>query len=237
MRYEQILFDADDTLFDFRRAERHAFSAMLDEVLTERPAPEAREEIYGLYQSINHKVWQELEQGLLPKARLNVERFQRFWKALGLTVDPEDSGARYVAHLAQGAFLLEEALETCTRLRQELGCKVGIVTNGLQQVQCSRLERSGLGPFVDFMVVSEECGHAKPDARIFAYTFERYPHVAPKATLFVGDKLETDVLGSNGFGLDSCWFNPGRRPNETAIRPTYEIHALRQVVELATRGA
>jgi len=237
MPYSLVLFDADDTLFDFGRAERHAFSAMLDEVLEERPAPGPREEIFKLYQRINAQIWQELEQGRLSKARLNVERFQRFWTALGLSVDAEQSGARYVTQLSQCTFLLEEALETCTRLRQERGCRVGIITNGLQQVQTSRLERSELAPWVDFMVVSEECGYAKPDPRIFAYAFERYPHAAPEATLFVGDRLETDIEGGNAFGLDSCWFNPARQPNPTSLRPTYEIHTLRQVLDLVARGA
>ncbi|HEX5746823.1 MAG TPA: YjjG family noncanonical pyrimidine nucleotidase [Archangium sp.] len=236
MSYELILFDADDTLFDFRRAERHAFEAMLAEVLRERPTAGPLEEVYGLYQRINQRVWEELEQGVLPKARLNAERFHRLWKALGLEVDVEHSGARYVAHLSRCSFLLEDALEACVRLRQELGCRVGIVTNGLSQVQRSRLECSALAPWVDFMVVSEECGHAKPDPRIFAYTFERHPHAAPEATLFIGDRLEADVQGANAFGLDSCWFNPERRPNPTPIRPKYEIHALRQVCELVARG-
>jgi 2-haloacid dehalogenase len=236
MRYELLLFDADDTLFDFGRAERHAFDALLTEVLPQPPAQGAREEVFGLYQGINKRVWEELEGGLLPKERLNTERFQRLWAALGLTVDAEASGARYVAHLSRGTFLLEEALETCTRLRQELGCRLGIVTNGLQQVQRARLAGSALAPWVEFMVVSEECGHAKPDPRIFAYTFERYPVATKEATLFIGDRLEADVQGANGFGLHSCWFNPARRPNATAIQPTYEVHSLRQVCELVARG-
>jgi 2-haloacid dehalogenase len=236
MPYELLLFDADDTLFDFARAERHAFASMLAEVLPEQPAPGPSEELFSLYQRINKQVWHELEQCLLPKARLNSERFHRLWSALGLQVDPEQSGASYVHHLSQCSFLLEEALETCVRLRQELGCRIGIVTNGLQQVQRPRLERSELAPWVDFMVVSEECGHAKPDPRILSYTFERYPHAPPEATLLIGDRLETDVHGGNTFGVDSCWFNPERRPNSTAIVPKYEIHALRQVLELVARG-
>jgi 2-haloacid dehalogenase len=229
MRYELLLFDADDTLFDFVQAERHAFGAMLAELRLDPPGPGAREELFRLYQRINKQVWSELEQGLLPKDQLNIERFLRLWATVPVQVDARASSECYVAHLSQCSFLLEEALETCVFLREQVGCRLGIITNGLQQVQRSRLERSALAPWVDFLVVSEECGHAKPDPRIFAYAFQRYPHAKPSASLFVGDRLETDVQGGNAFGLHTCWVNWERRPNETSIQPTYEVHSLRQL--------
>lgn len=237
MRYELLLFDADDTLFDFTQAERHAFGAMLAELRLEPPEPSAREELFRLYQRINKQVWSELERGLLPKAQLNTERFRRLWAALAVEADAQSSGECYVAHLSECTFLLEEALETCIFLREQADCRVGIITNGLQQVQRSRLERSALAPWVDFLVVSEECGHAKPDPRIFAYAFQRYPHAEPSASLFVGDRLETDVLGGNSFGLHTCWVNWERRPNETPIQPTYEVHSLSQLRALVMGGA
>lgn len=237
MRYELLLFDADDTLFDFAKAERHAFGAMLAELRLEPAGPGGHEALFQLYQRINKQVWSELEHGLLPKERLNTERFRRLWAAVPVEADARTSSECYAAHLSQCAFLLEEALETCVFLREQAGCRLGIITNGLRQVQRSRLERSALAPWVDFLVVSEECGHAKPDSRIFAYAFQRYPLAEPRATLFVGDRLETDVQGGNAFGLHTCWVNWERRPNGTPIQPTYEVHSLGQLRALVAGAA
>jgi 2-haloacid dehalogenase len=236
MRYQQVLFDADDTLFDFGRSERHAFAAFLDAEAPAHPLPAPREALYGAYQQVNVEVWRELEQGLLSNAQLNPERFRRFWAAVGREVEPAGSGERYLEHLSRCSFLLEGARETCQRLREELGCRVGIVTNGFLRVQRARLAGSELAAHVDFMVVSEECGFAKPDPRILAYTFERHGRAPPGATLLVGDRLGADVQVAHAYGVDSCWFNPGRRANPTHLRPTHEVHALADVVALVAAG-
>ena len=50
-----------------------------------------------------------------------------------------------------------------------------IVTNGNAASQMSRLERSGLLPYVRDVFVSEDAGAAKPDVRYFDYAFSRIP--------------------------------------------------------------
>ncbi len=61
MKYEVILFDADETLFDFKKSEKEAFkNAMLDLNI-------AYDENYHLkvYKEINTAIWKEFEQGLI----------------------------------------------------------------------------------------------------------------------------------------------------------------------------
>ena len=61
MKYEVILFDADETLFDFKKSEKEAFkNTMLDFDI-------AYDENYHLkvYKEINTAIWKEFEQGLI----------------------------------------------------------------------------------------------------------------------------------------------------------------------------
>jgi 2-haloacid dehalogenase len=50
-----------------------------------------------------------------------------------------------------------------------------------------------------------------------------------REVLMVGDNLNSDIRGGNGFGIDTCWFNPERLSRENGILPTYEIRALREL--------
>jgi 2-haloacid dehalogenase len=49
-------------------------------------------------------------------------------------------------------------------------------------------------------------------------------------TIIVGDRLDADILGANKFGIESCWFNPGRQANDSQALPTCEVASLDEIV-------
>ncbi len=81
------------------------------------------------------------------------------------------------------------------------GARLAVVSNwdvSLHDV----LERTGLRPLVDAVVVSAELGVAKPDPAIFAAALERLGAAAGDA-LHVGDSVEHDVAGARAAGIDA----------------------------------
>jgi putative hydrolase of the HAD superfamily len=93
-----------------------------------------------------------------------------------------------------------EVPEVLARLR-EAGARLAVVSNwdvSLHDV----LERTGLRPLVDAVVISAELGVAKPDPAIFHAALERLGATADGA-LHVGDSLEHDVAGARAAGLDA----------------------------------
>ena len=83
MQYPYLLFDADDTLFDFPKASARAFSAMC--LANDIPdTPEDRQ----LYHRINQELWAAFDRGEISKEALTLERFVQFLQALGLSRDP-----------------------------------------------------------------------------------------------------------------------------------------------------
>jgi 2-haloacid dehalogenase len=220
-----ILFDADNTLFDFSASEQ----AALVETLAERGHD--RELALGLlptYREISRGLWHLLEQGRITPAELRTERFRRLFATAGLKGDPERAGNDYLANLARGTHLMEGALEVCRELKAR-GLRLGIVTNGFKRVQEPRFRASPLASLIDWLVISEDFGIAKPDPRIFEHAIALAEHSDKATALFVGDRLESDILGAENAGIVSCWFNPGREPNGSGIRPAFEI---RQLTEL-----
>jgi len=130
--------------------------------------------------------------------------------------------------LPETVVLVEGALEVCAALSEH--GEIGIVTNGVEHIQQRRIASSGLGSFLSFVATSEACGYAKPDVRIFDYAAGMARAFVPEASIIVGDRLDADILGANRFGIDSCWFNPGRAPNASEARPSFEVARLHELL-------
>jgi putative hydrolase of the HAD superfamily len=103
---------------------------------------------------------------------------------------------------------------------------LGLVTNGASCLQHEKLDRSGLRPFFDVVVVSAEFGTGKPDASIFRYALSRLAEPHEQAVM-LGDSLDRDVDGALSAGLQAIWVNRLGHP-----RPANR----REVVEVSTFG-
>jgi 2-haloacid dehalogenase len=223
--YSVVLFDADDTLFDFQRAERQALARAMEAL-----ALEYEERHAVLYAGINRELWAERERQRISAEALKVERFRRFFDALGIDADLERFSETYLDHLAEASFLLAEAKELIAALAGRY--RLGLVTNGLSRVQRPRLARSGIALFFEAVVISEEIGVAKPDPRIFAHALQCLVHSDASSVLMVGDSLSSDVQGGADSGIDTCWYNPSGRPNDSPVRPTFEVARLSDLTEV-----
>jgi 2-haloacid dehalogenase len=162
-----------------------------------------------------------------------VERFRKTFQETGLDLDPEAASRLYLESLSDTVVLIDGAQELCATLAA-IG-EVGIITNGVEQIQHRRIVSAGLREHVSFVATSEACGHAKPDSRFFDYTVKMARAFSHAETVIVGDRLDADILGANRFGIESCWFNPGRLANDTQALPTFEVERLHDVVP-ALRG-
>jgi 2-haloacid dehalogenase len=224
-RYQWILFDADNTLFDYDRAEDYALRATFEQLGLAFQADYA-----GLYRRYNAEVWAEFEQGKTTPARLRVERFERLIRAAGIDADAQTTSQAYLPNLAKGSHLIEGAERLVKALRGFY--RLGLVTNGLKEVQRPRLSSSSIADCFEVVVISEEIGAQKPDARFFEIAFELMGHPRREEVLLVGDGLSSDIQGGNGFGLDTCWYNPGGKKADPRYPARYEIRALEELREV-----
>lgn len=215
-RYQLLLFDADDTLFDFHKSEQSAFHRMLQACKIEASG----DSLYPHYREISLGLWQQLERNEITKDKIKTHRFELLFQKHGIEACPVSAGDTYLQLLPQDVHLIEGAREACKDLSQEF--KLGIITNGIQSVQEQRLRRSGLADYFSFMVVSEECGFHKPDPRIFEHALRKANFTADDA-LMIGDRFEADILGAKNSKIDSCWFNPKGNLRTNDHVPTYEI--------------
>jgi len=229
MKHTLFLFDLDDTLLDFKTSEKRSFERTLRDMGLAGDIAD----IFDDYQVINTELWRAFEQGRVSKDTVKVERFRRTFLAHQLDLDPELASHRYLESLPETVVLCDGAMQVCEQLAA-IG-EVGIITNGVEAIQSRRINNSGLGAHISFVATSEACGYAKPDSRFFEYTTQRAKSFSKDSTVIIGDRLDADILGGNQFGIESCWYNPGRHANDSSAKPTYEIDSLHQL--LASLGA
>jgi 2-haloacid dehalogenase len=102
----------------------------------------------------------------------------------------------------------------------------------LKDVQRPRLAMTPVADMFDHIFISEEIGAAKPAAAFFDAVFDQLGQPARETVLVIGDSLTSDIDGGNGYGLDTCWFNPQGRPRTAAVPVTYEIRRLAELFSL-----
>lgn len=224
MRYTTVLFDADNTLFDFSRAER---AALFDALSLFGVTPD--EEKARHYSVVNDMMWKKLERGEIAKSTLRVERFEVFCRDCGLNVDVAALAVTYTDRLAEKAFLLPGALETCRALSGR--CDLYLITNGLKTVQEKRFSATPLYPLFKGAFISEVVGAEKPDPAYFKAVANAVSDFDSRRTLVVGDSLTSDMAGGIAAGLDTCWFNPGHLPDR-GMAVTYTVDRLEDVIPL-----
>lgn len=225
MHYEWILFDADGTLFDYDRAEASALARTFEEFGLPFPAEAAE-----TYRAINGEIWQQFEQGLINQRQLRWRRFELLAEALGVDLEPEAFSRRYLLNLAQGVDLIGGAEQVLEALHGRVDLM--LITNGLKEVQRSRLARSTIGHYFSDIIISEEVGAAKPHPQIYDVAFQRMGEPARDRVLIVGDSLSSDIQGGSDYGIGTCWFNPGGKPRPDRLRIDHEIAHLCQLLDL-----
>jgi HAD superfamily hydrolase (TIGR01549 family) len=137
---------------------------------------------------------------------------------LARSSDLEDELPAILSELGQeiaAMRLYPDVFDTMGRLR-EAGYRVGVCSN-LGQAY-GDIVRALLGDSVDVLVLSFEVGFAKPEQAIFQHLSERLA-VSPRATLFIGDSLFSDVEGARRAGMLARQIQRGRGETlEQALR-------------------
>lgn len=229
MKYQNILFDADGTLFDFKRAEY----AALSDTLKQFSLPD-NEEIHRVYSAANAEQWALLEKKLVTRSELKINRFQNFLNKLGFSNNAAQMATFYENALSTKGYLIDGAESICCTLSKY--CNLYIVTNGFQHIQSGRFAKSPILPFLKGVFISEEIGVEKPDPAFFDYVANHISGFQRGSALIVGDSLSSDMAGGILSGIDTCWYNPEAKPLPNNLSLTFEISSLAQLEHIILRG-
>ena len=141
-KYKYLLFDLDDTLLDFGKAQVLAFKKLLEDENIEY-----NDELFEKYETINKSLWRSFERGEISNKEVTSERFIRFFSLFDRKIDGSEVDNRYRGYLAEGNQLFDGIIEMLEKL--SLTHKLYIASNGIGITQHTRLKNNNLNKYFD----------------------------------------------------------------------------------------
>ncbi|MBE6872128.1 MAG: noncanonical pyrimidine nucleotidase, YjjG family [Ruminococcaceae bacterium] len=201
-KYKHLLFDADGTLFDFKKSEKDCFLQVSSKFI---PGVEP-ERTYERYHKINDDLWKALERGEITRERLQVQRFETLLSELSLDISQgAQMNKTYMSLLAQSVYLIDGAKQICEELSKRY--TLWIITNGTASNQHGRFDKSGIKQYFKGIFISEEIGYQKPRPEFFD-AVKAHIGADESEMLIIGDSLSADIAGGKAAGIDTCYFSP-----------------------------
>lgn len=231
-----VLIDLDDTIIDFAAAEVVCAQFASQEAATRGIAITAGQ----FHQVIDQQMrrwWSDLvwarrstdgrtDTGSVVRAILTASLAQ-----VGIE-DPELAERlteRYRALRFAEMRLFPGAINTLVHLRGH-GIRLVLVTNGSTASQRMKIERFGLAPYFDHILIDSEFGVGKPDPRIYHAALKALG-CAPDAAWMVGDDLYNDVAAPQELGITGIWVDArgvGLAP-DAPTKPDYVIRSIHEL--------
>lgn len=220
--YKALMFDLDDTLYDFSGNWEQALAKTFCENpltggLDQRSAVAA----FNHYSTLH---WTLVHTGAIT---FDEYRFKRLSSALA---DFEISLGREEFRDFNACFI-ENNLQLISPndglVRQMAGWaeryRLGIITNGPADLAGEKVKRLGLDGLIpeENIVVSERTGFAKPQLEIFRYGLDKLG-VGSHEAIFIGDSWVDDVEGAIDAGMAAIWLAKagetiGKTPNHRPL--------------------
>ena len=209
---------------------RHSLKHTLAELQRQRPTPRVLKLTIDEMIAIRDQFAEEAKGELWNLEEIRLGAFERTLEYVGCP-DKELAAhlnAIYRKHRFEDIELYPDVIPTFDVLAPQF--KLGLLSNGNTYP-----ERCGLEGHFAFVVFSQDVQIEKPDRRIFEITAQR-AGCEPVQMLHVGDSLENDVAGARNAGAHSVWLNREGVPNDTEIRPDYEVTSLTEIPAILGLG-
>jgi putative hydrolase of the HAD superfamily len=235
MMKKAILFDLDNTLYEYDRPHKKALKEV-HKVLN-KYVKIGLNEFLKLYEISKTEIHRELSGTASSHNR--VLYFQRLIEKTKRTVDAEVILKLYNAYwssLLKNMRLYKGVLHLFKELKRR-NIKIGIVSDLTTHIQLKKLHKLGLSEYVDVLVTSEEAGREKPHPSMFLFALNKLG-VLPSEVLAVGDNPKTDMEGANAVGIDTVLLMKGvhaKLPKEDYRKPNFVIKEVSELLDVLER--
>lgn len=193
--------------------------------------------LYEAVKASSKWFWSDAERhrtGRLDLQTARTEVVRRALKDLGVYDDElaVRIGSAYHDGREERLEIFPDALETLGWLQSQ-GCKLALLTNGNGAPQRKKIEKFGLEPFFDLILIEGEVGFGKPDPRVYQLALDRLA-VSPTDVWMAGDNLDWDVVQPQRLGIFSIWIHPSGNGHSSseAARPDCIVRSLSELKQL-----
>lgn len=183
-----VLFDLDDTLYpeqEFVYGGLQAAAHLAAEWF-KIPADELFQEFWSEFEKGNTFIFNSVLNKLTDCSNEKIEQLINIYRKHKPTLK-----------------LFPDAEVTLKMLNRKSIC-VGVITDGYEQVQKSKVESLDLFNLVKFVIYTDSFGKDfwKPDARVFEFTLNKF-RIKPIESVYIGDNPQKDFVAPRRLGMHS----------------------------------
>lgn len=231
-KYTDLFIDYDDTLYDTYGNAVIALKEAFEIFHLERYFPDPQV-FYDEYWKTNIGLWTQYSKGEITRDTLILERFRRpLSVGMGEDATKEkclEISDRFLDLCASKPGVVSGAHELMQYF-QRRGYRMHMCSNGFHEVQYKKLEASHMRDYFHTIILSEDAGANKPSRLFFDYAF-KITGASPATTLMIGDNLQTDIMGAQGAGLDTLFYNRFPEHEKSQIA-TYSVTRLKDIMQI-----
>lgn len=229
MKYKSLFIDLDDTLWDTYHNNKECLKEVYTDYHWEKYYP-SFEAFYDFYMPNNEKLWEQYRNHEIDRQTLIFERFHYILSPMGIDDRKTvlEINNDFLKRTTTRTRLVSGAIELLEYLRPSY--RLFILSNGFREVQYLKLKNSGLTPYIEQMILSEDAGIQKPHKEIFDFALKN-TNSRRKESLMIGDSWDADIVGAHQSKIDQIWLNPKNLPARDFM-PTYIVQSLEEIQDI-----
>ena len=223
-----LIFDLDDTLYNlmgpFELTHKQLYADKTDADCTE---------LFMQSRVYSDEIMEAEKAGLIPHEDCFYERIKRTYYDVGIDMSREDAETFEQLYRAfQKEISLSDSVKSFLDYCKEKNIFMAILTNGRPKPQYAKVIALDLHRWFDddHIFISGGIGYQKPDSMAFQY-IEKAFSLNPEETWYVGDTYEADIIGANGAGWNTVWFNHRNRECPEKNRADVTIKTIEELKE------
>lgn len=218
-----IMFDMDNTLFDFVEAKTHACQEIVNHIGCGDTL-----ELFQYFRrpGCGFEDWNNIRDYILDMGVFSQATYDECCKI-------------YETEKLRAVDPYPNAIPTIRELKK-MRLKIAILTDAHSNNAKKRLEKTGFSQWLDALFCADITGSSKPSHQTFLFALETLD-LQPCETLFVGDSLRRDIAPSKALGMLTAYAAYGDRNNDTyrtsgTADPDIILNDISEVLDLFRPG-
>lgn len=197
-KYQLLIFDLDDTLFDYSQSEKNTINEICNffNIIDN--------DCYKKYKNANKIAHEKI--GVINHSNINQfreERVELFLKSVNRNdINIQDFLTKYLDFSKKGC-LISGVKETISQIKNRY---IVVATNGTFHPRYDKLMNSEIFSYVDKFYCSEHINFSKPSKDFFDYILQDY-NISNENILIIGNDFKTDLQLAINCNVDCCLFN------------------------------
>ncbi|MGL6022457.1 MAG: YjjG family noncanonical pyrimidine nucleotidase [Chitinophagaceae bacterium] len=226
--YKYLFLDFDRTFWDVDTNQYNAQKNIFD-TFNLRQYFDNFETYYNTFREKNEQLWEGYRDGKISREYLRNYRFEYLLEKAHIPnkIMALEMSNYYLKITPNYNQLLPYSKEILEYLFPKY--PMYLLTNGFNEVQFDKIEKSGLTSYFQKVITSEMAEANKPSPQIFNYAIKQ-TKVEKEKTIMIGDDISSDILGSLQINMDCIFLNTHKIKHTQ--QPTFEIYHLKEIEQI-----